>query len=363
MVSKINTVAFWGMKALPITVQVQIVSGLPAFTIVGLPDKAVAESRERIRSALSALGLSLPPKRITVNLAPADVQKEGSHYDVPIALALLIAMDILDQETLANHVALGELGLDGTMRKVAGVLPAALHAQGEGRGLICPYGNAAEAAWVDDLYVMAAPHLLALLNHLRGKQALSPPLPVMEAPSQPQVDFSDVKGQTFAKRAMEIAAAGGHNVLMVGPPGAGKSLLASALPAILPPLDPHEALELTCIYSIAGLLPEGKLLRERPFRNPHHSASLPAMVGGGMRAKPGEVSLAHTGVLFLDELPEFARPTLESLRQPIETGQTLVARANAHVTYPAQFQLVAAMNPCKCGYLGTGQEACRNSLQ
>lgn len=361
MLAKIHTVALQGLQVTPIDVQVQISNGLPAFTIVGLPDKAVGESRERIRSALQSIGLSLPPKRITVNLAPADVQKEGSHYDLPIVIALLGAMEVLSMDEVESHLALGELELDGGIRRVAGVLPTALQALEKNMVLICPSENASEAAWVEGLQIIACPDLLALMNHLKGKQMLSPPVPSIAERATFTKDLSDIKGQSLAKRALEIAAAGGHNLLMMGPPGAGKSMLAERLPTILPTLEPEEALELTCIYSVAGLLPDGKLLRERPFRNPHHSASLVALVGGGAKAKPGEISLAHKGILFLDELPEFARPTLESLRQPMENGMTLIARANAHVTYPSRFQLIAAMNPCRCGYMGTVEAKCRTS--
>lgn len=358
MVAHVATVAFLGLEARAVEVQVQISSGLPAFVIVGLPDKAVAESRERVRAALSAIGLALPPKRITVNLSPADLPKEGSHYDLPIALGLLAAMGAVDVEMLAGYVAVGELGLDGRLTPSPGVLLAAIHASSRDLGLICPAAQGAEAAWAGGIEVLAAPDLVALLNHCRGTSALSPPAPggVDAAPAGP--DLAQVKGQETAKRALEIAAAGGHNLLMTGPPGAGKSLLAACLPGILPELTSAEALEVSMIASVAGSLVEGRLVRNRPFRTPHHSASMAALVGGGLKVRPGEVSLAHLGVLFLDELPEFQRGVLDSLRQPLETGTVSVARANAHVTFPARVQLVAAMNPCRCGHLGDPALAC-----
>ncbi len=359
MVSRVKTVAFQGIDVLDIDVQVQILNGMPQFTLVGLPDKAVGESRERVRSALYSLGLALPPKRITVNLAPADVLKEGSHFDLPIALALLAAMDVLSGEEIARYIALGELALDGALTPVAGVLPAAVNASAHGRGLICPAASGGEAAWAADIEILAAPTLLALINHFKGSQVLSPPEPKLAAANGAAIpDLGDVKGQETAKRALEIAAAGGHNLLMMGPPGSGKSMLAARLPGLLPPLSAVEALEVSMVHSVSGLLAGGGLLRQRPFRDPHHSASLPALVGGGTRARPGEISLAHKGVLFLDELPEFARSTLEALRQPLETGRAVVARANAHVTYPADVQLVAAMNPCRCGYLADMAQGC-----
>ncbi len=358
MVARVNTVAFLGIDALDIDVQVRIAAGLPAFTIVGLPDKAVAESRERVRAALGAMGLALPPKRITVNLAPADVVKEGSHFDLPIALGLLVAMGVLPGDEVAGYVALGELALDGALAPVAGVLPAAITAAAKGLGVICPKVSGPEAAWAGEIEVLAAPSLLALVNHFKGTQVLTPPEPALaEEPFDP-LDLADIKGQETAKRALEITAAGGHNLLMIGPPGAGKSMLAQRLPGLLPPLSPPEALEVSMIHSVAGSLDGGRLLRRRPFRDPHHSASLPALIGGGQRARPGEVSLAHLGVLFLDELPEFSRQALESLRQPVESGRAAVARARAHVVYPARFQLVAAMNPCRCGYLDDPALAC-----
>ena len=358
MVARINTVAFQGIDTLAIDVQVTMANGLPAFTIVGLPDKAVAESRERVRAALGALGLGIPPKRITVNLSPADVVKEGSHYDLPIALGLLVAMEVLPADAVAPYAALGELALDGVIAPVAGVLPAAIGAHAAGFGLICPAACGGEAAWAGETEILAPPSLLALINHFKGLQILSPPEPKLrEAPADP-LDLVDIKGQETAKRALEVAAAGGHNLLMIGPPGAGKSMLAQRLPGLLPALTPREALEVSMVQSVAGLLADGTITRRRPFRDPHHSASLPALVGGGLRAKPGEISLAHRGVLFLDELPEFARQTLESLRQPMETARAVIARANAHVTYPARFQLVAAMNPCRCGYLDDPAQAC-----
>lgn len=360
MVAKINTIAFQGVSVQNVDVQVQISNGLPAFTIVGLPDKAVAESKERVRAALHALGIALPAKRLTVNLAPADVIKEGSHFDLPIALGLLTAMDILPKEEMEKYVVLGELSLDAGIRSVAGVLPAAIHAGSNDNGLICPEACGGEAAWAGDVEILAAANLLQLINHIKGTQMLSrPSAKIIESVDIRHVpDISQVKGQESAKRALEVAAAGGHNLLLIGPPGAGKSMLASCLPGILPPLSPREALEVSMIHSLAGTLSEGGLIKTRPFRDPHHSASLPALVGGGHRVRPGEISLAHRGVLFLDELPEFARGTLEALRQPLETGQAVVARANAHVTYPASFQLIAAMNPCRCGYLGDSDMEC-----
>ncbi len=361
MVARTNTVAFQGIEVLDIDVQVHMASGLPAFTIVGLPDKAVGESRERVRAAIAAIGIGLPPKRITVNLAPADVAKEGSHFDLPIALALLAAMGVLPQDDLSGYTVLGELALDGAVSRVSGVLPAAIDASGRDRGLICPASQGQEAAWAGDLDVIPAETLLAVINHFKGSQVVAAPArPVANGADLLPVgrDLADIKGQETAKRALEVTAAGGHNLLMIGPPGAGKSMLAQCLPGILPPLTPQEALNVSLVHSLAGTLPEDGLVRRRPFRDPHHSCSVAALVGGGTKANPGEVSLAHMGTLFLDELPEFTRGALEALRQPIESGRAVVARANRHVTYPARFQLVAAMNPCRCGYLGDAELAC-----
>ena len=361
MVSHVATVAFLGLEARAIEAQVQIASGVPAFVVVGLPDKAVGESRERVRAALTAIGLALPPKRITVNLSPADLPKEGSHYDLPIALGLLGAMGVIDAETLAGYVAVGELGLDGRIAPAPGVLLAALHASERELGLICPAAQGGEAAWAGSIEVIAAPDLLSLLNHFRGGSPLAPPQPGLAQARAPGPDLAQVKGQETAKRALEIAAAGGHNMVMVGPPGAGKSLMASCLPGILPELTAAEALEVSMVASVSGTLPEGRLLRSRPFRAPHHSASMAALVGGGLKAKPGEVSLAHLGVLFLDELPEFQRQALDSLRQPLEAGVVSIARANAHVTFPARVQLIAAMNPCRCGHIDDASLACSHA--
>ncbi len=357
-IARVNSFAFAGIDAQPVEVQVQISSGLPNFLMVGLPDKAVAEARERVRAALTAMGLALPPKRVLVNLAPADVLKEGSHFDLPVALAVLAAMDVLPRDELAGFAALGELSLDGRINAVAGVLPAAIAAAARELGLICPETQGPEAAWAGDLTVLAARDLISIVNHFRGTQIISAPPEGTLGGGYKTLDLADVRGMETARRALEIAAAGGHNMLMIGPPGGGKSMLASRLPGLLPDLGPREALEVSMVHSVAGLLDEGRLVTRPPFREPHHSASMAAIAGGGNRAKPGEVSLAHRGVLFMDEMPEFPRATLEALRQPLEAGQTTVSRAAAHITYPARFQLVAAMNPCRCGYLGDAAREC-----
>ena len=360
MVSRIKTVAFQGIEAVPVDVQVMIQPGKSVINVVGLPDKAVAESRERVRAALHASGLALPAKRITVNLAPADLPKEGSHYDLPIALGMMAALGAVPSDALDDFVVIGELSLDGTLTPVTGALPAAIGANALGKGLICPAECGPEAAWAGtDMDILAPRSLVSLANHFRGTQVLSRPQATIRHATGPLPDLSDIRGQETARRALEIAAAGGHNMLMAGPPGSGKSMLAQRLPGILPPLSARELLEVSMIASIAGELAGGKLSDRRPFRAPHHSASMAAMVGGGLRARPGEASLAHNGVLFLDELPEFTPQVLDSLRQPLEAGETVIARANHRVTYPSRFQLIAAMNPCRCGMAGEPGHVCR----
>lgn len=358
MAARVVTVAFRGVEAVRVDVQVQFTGGEAKFFLVGMGDKAISESRERVRAAFAGLGLALPARRIIANLAPADLPKEGSHYDLPIALAIMAGMGVIPPDALADWAAVGELSLDGRITAVAGALPAAVAAGGMGLGLICPEACGAEAAWAGDTRILAAPSLIALVNHFRGTQVLSAPAPGPMLDGERVPDLRDVKGQENAKRALEIAAAGGHNLLFVGPPGSGKSMMAQRLPGLLPPLTSEELLETSMVHSVAGLIARGQLTRARPFRAPHHSASMAALTGGGLKAKPGEVSLAHNGVLFLDELPEFGAQALDSLRQPLETGEVIVARANAHVRYPARVQLVAAMNPCRCGHGGAGRGAC-----
>lgn len=359
MYGQISTLAFVGIEARLVEVQVRISSGSHVFAVVGLPDKAVAESRERVRNALHALGLGLPYKHITVNLAPADLPKEGSHFDLAIALAMMVAMGAVAPDAIESYAAIGELALDGSIRSVPGALPAAIGANAAGKGLICPAACGAEAAWADEsMSILAAPHLLSLVNHFKGLQSLPRPQPMVEPVPHDLPDLKDVRGQENAKRVLEIAAAGGHNLLMIGAPGSGKSMLAMRLPSILPALTPEEMLEVSMVHSLAGELMGGRIATHRPFRAPHHSASMAALVGGGVRPRPGEVSLAHLGVLFLDELPEFVPNVLDSLRQPLESGETVIARANHRITYPSRIQLVAAMNPCKCGGSAPGR-TCR----
>ncbi|MDX0890168.1 YifB family Mg chelatase-like AAA ATPase [Sinorhizobium medicae] len=359
MVARVSTVAFQGIEGLPVDVQVMVAPGRVGMQIVGLPDKAVAESRERVQAALHASGLALPAKRVTVNLAPADLPKEGSHFDLAIALGLMAALGAVPADALSDYIVIGELNLDGTIAAVAGALPAAIGANALGKGLICPADSGPEAAWAgSEIDILAPRSLIAIANHFRGTQVLSRPEPAVRMAAAGLPDLSDIKGQESAKRALEVAAAGNHNLLMVGPPGSGKSMLAARLPSILPPLSPAELLEVSMIHSIAGQLPGGKLSDSRPFRAPHHSATMAALIGGGARAKPGEASLAHHGVLFLDEFPEFAPQVLDALRQPLETATCIIARANHRVTYPAAIQLIAAMNPCRCGMAGEPGRSC-----
>jgi magnesium chelatase family protein len=358
MVALAYTVAFEGVSASSVEVQCAVTPGLPAFSIVGLPDKAVSEARERVRAALSSMSIALPSKRITINLSPANLPKEGSHFDLPIALSLLAALNIVPADEIERTISLGELSLSGALVPVVGALPAAMTAARKDRTLLCPAASGAEAAWVGAAEVIAAKSLADVVRHFTGQSPLSAAKPGTVSDDAQMKDLRDVKGQERAKSALEIAAAGRHHILLVGTPGSGKSMLAARLPSLLPPLSPLEALETSMIHSLSGLLDEGGISRIRPFREPHHTASMPAIIGGGRTAKPGEVSLAHNGVLFMDEFPEFPRQVLETLRQPIETGEVMIARANAHIKYPCRFMLVAAANPCRCGYAFDPARAC-----
>lgn len=349
------------MDATPIDVQVQLSAGLakPEFNIIGLADRAVKESAERIRNVLSALNMSLPPKRLTVNLSPADVEKTGSHFDLPILCGILCAIGVLPESELSKYVIIGEVGLNGAILKTDGVLPTSVWANQNNLGIICPGDQGTEARWAGHTNILAPFHVLELINHFKGTQILPvPETATITDTVQSNLDMAEVRGQHAAKRALEIAAAGGHAMLMIGPPGAGKTMLASRLPTILPEMSPAEILETSIIYSIAGQLNGKSLITTRPFRSVHHTSSAVSLAGGGADARPGEISLAHNGVLFLDELPEFSRATLEILRQPMEAGKIMIARAKRTATYPARFQLIAAMNPCPCGHLGNAALSC-----
>ena len=364
MLSSIQSMGLSGIQGYPVTVEAFSADGMPMFEIVGLPDAAVKESRERVRAAMAASGLHFPVARLTINLAPADVRKEGPAYDLPIALAILASMGVIQRESMERLAAVGDLSLSGKMLPVHGALSMALAARAAGmKAILLPEESAGEAACVEGLTVYPAGSLAQVLDHLKGQKPIEPlvakPYSELLRARKLTLDFADVRGQRSAKRALEIAAAGGHNVLMIGPPGSGKTMMARCLPGILPDMTLEESLEVTRIHSAAGTLRESGLMTERPFRSPHHTVSAVALVGGGTKAKPGEISLAHDGVLFLDELPEYNRDALEALRQPLEDGFVSVVRVSAQAKYPARTMLVAAMNPCPCGNYGSKTTPCR----
>jgi magnesium chelatase family protein len=359
--SRVKTVTFSGIKAICIEIETHLSSGIPSFVIVGLAAKTVAEAKERVRSALLMMGLSLPAKKVTVNLSPSDLQKDGNHYDLGICIGSLVCMGVLKQEEVEKYIFMGELSLDGSINYVTGILPAALFAKENSLSLVCPLENITEARCApEDLRIISPKNIEELIDILKGDKAFSyPAIKTVEVKDQSfQKNFSDVKGQKQAKRALEIASIGGHDVLMVGRPGSGKSMLAERFAGILPALSSKEMLEVSIINSISGNLKKVPLTLERPFRNPHHSSSMVSMVGGGKNVRPGEISLAHNGVLFLDEFAEFPSFVLDSLRGPMESNQVNIARAEGHVSFPCKFQLIAAMNPCKCGYLGDPKKEC-----
>ncbi len=363
MFAKVKTVSFVGLDVKEIEVQVHITKGIPMFSIVGLANKSVSEAKERVRSAIASSGFAFPQSRITINLAPADVVKDGSHYDLPIAIGILVSLGLIQQEAIDGKIILGELSLDGNLNRIGGILPTAIYAKKHELGLITPFDCASEALFVDEKsQIIPAKSLSNLISILQGYSTPEFPQPLeIYHGQESKLCFSEVKGQEHAKRALEIAASGGHNVLMKGMPGSGKSMLAKRIVTIMPELSLEEMLEIGTIHSISNSIKDFTLTKQIPYRAPHHSASTASIVGGGKKAKPGEITLAHKGILFLDEFAEYQANVLEALRQPMETREITISRVENHITYPADFILIAAMNPCKCGYLGDSTRECNKA--